>query len=1233
MRNDHVHQSQGDAHGEGRQIRRKHGGRPGNEEVTSPEATSTGTILFFDRGENANENALREPTNPAEQKKPPTQNNSDHRNDHKNRSRNRNKIKKKKKDSNKEKKKTKNGKKNKTKRSKKNSGAKSSKSSSSKSSKSSSKSRKLTNAPTLSPTYPIQLSVQPNLVMGLFGITELTESEVVTFEEQTANFMQDFYNYDAGAIFDVVATVEVTDTFLEASDMVGGQRFLQDNPLIVKYTTEITYRTSDPNLDAQSLVSEPFASEESRNFFVDQYLKADGEFQDLSGISPIEFPQPTEYPTISPTFNPTIELDSDPDVIVNTTFHLSIVQDFLLNITASDTKEIEETTLKFLFDNVGGEAKFQPQRLTISEIASDNQIIKEGSGEEKLIETIAFKMNAMFSLKASFVEWIEEGQEGDDDIVEGSNEIEERQLFKSRAERFLAKGKCNANDYCECCLNGSINKNADSKTCKAAGCNRKRCKKKPPKNRRLSSVIEDSYNDISQIGTRKLEIDDNLYGRDFLEVIRQYTTNFKPNATKSILNATDTESVATCSSSRYADSTNSSSFACDVYEVNNCEDNEDIDFERDEQICSSAQPSTSPTNFPSSSPTISSMPTFSSRPTPAVSYCVSSTFFDGFESGSFPEYPWQTGGNGSWRITDNRTYEGSYSITTPNFEGIQVPVSSNATIQTCPEFPGGNLTCKLLAGVQSPYDAFFLYIDGQFRGSWSSWDDFTTLATIVPPGYHIIDFQYVYYGYDSEPSPPDRLGAVWIDNVAIVTSSPTQPPAYIAPSRQPTATPFPSIAPVTGSIPTRHPVASCNNVPKAIYDTVRSVYWVEDEQELSEYKDAEFGYSISMWGNVTVIGAPGAKSGINHPGAVYVFEYKLNDPSDGVYRWIFIEKLTPSVSDGDRVGESVSIFGEFLVVGAPFNDQMAVNGGLAHVFRRQEGSETFQQLVTLISPAPQENAFFGISVVVDEDGDVAVGAVGERSFRGTCYVFGRVLSNWNLVQTFQPDVASAPDIGNFGWSLAMDRSFLVVGAPYENASGSVFIYEEQTTDSWVFTDQISPVDGGAGDLFGLSVDFDSGNLIVGSPFASTSQVADAGRVYHYLLSPLAGASFSSRIDAVESVYETTGVNFGFSVSLSGNLLLIGCPFSTLDNIGSAHLFYQEGGDQWLFSQIILDNPVVENFRDSLFGFSVAVNLNHVLVGMPLFDDVNPSDDSSVEDSGAALFFEVAEINECVNSSN
>ncbi len=77
----------------------------------------------------------------------------------------------------------------------------------------------------------------------------------------------------------------------------------------------------------------------------------------------------------------------------------------------------------------------------------------------------------------------------------------------------------------------------------------------------------------------------NLWGLDFLDVVRKYTTSFEPLEVKSILNATSTESVAACNADRYAESANGDAFECRVYEANNCGENEDIDFRPDDQVC------------------------------------------------------------------------------------------------------------------------------------------------------------------------------------------------------------------------------------------------------------------------------------------------------------------------------------------------------------------------------------------------------------------------------------------------------------------------------------------------------------------------------------------------------------------------------------------------------------------------------------------------------------------------
>lgn len=169
------------------------------------------------------------------------------------------------------------------------------------------------------------------------------------------------------------------------------------------------------------------------------------------------------------------------------------------------------------------------------------------------------------------------------------------------------------------------------------------------------------------------------------------------------------------------------------------------------------------------------------------------------------------------------------------------------------------------------------------------------------------------------------------------------------------------------------------------------------------------------------------------------------------------------------------------------NDQFGINSGAAFVFERVEGGNTFTQLATLYSPSPAVSALFGWSVAVNAVGDIAIGARGDRIAQGSVYVYQKAGANsqWNLIDTLAPDVTSdPPNVGNFGWSLAFDTNFLVVGAPNEgvgaNKIGAIFLYEKTAAGTLRFVDTKYPADGNAGDLFGFSVDIDESTLVVGS---------------------------------------------------------------------------------------------------------------------------------------------------------
>lgn len=185
-----------------------------------------------------------------------------------------------------------------------------------------SKSNKKTSAPTHSPTdVSVVDATRIGLKMGMYGIEEMPEDDQALYEQRTAAYIQDFYNENMRDgphgiyVFDVEASVEVTfveeppeDTPLRNRRRLedpGGNDDCQGDPLTVTYTMALSYRTTDPNLNPNFVFAAPFGPADFREYYRDNYLKADGEFEGLTCSSQVEFPE-----TDSPTSSPSTETDS-----------------------------------------------------------------------------------------------------------------------------------------------------------------------------------------------------------------------------------------------------------------------------------------------------------------------------------------------------------------------------------------------------------------------------------------------------------------------------------------------------------------------------------------------------------------------------------------------------------------------------------------------------------------------------------------------------------------------------------------------------------------------------------------------------------------------------------------------------------------------------------------------------------------------------------------------------------
>ena len=178
-----------------------------------------------------------------------------------------------------------------------------------------------------------------------------------------------------------------------------------------------------------------------------------------------------------------------------------------------------------------------------------------------------------------------------------------------------------------------------------------------------------------------------------------------------------------------------------------------------------------------------------------------------------------------------------------------------------------------------------------------------------------------------------------------------------------------------------------------------------------------FGSSVSLSGDVALVGAPNNDAGGSNSGAAHLFDTKT-----GALLHTF---LNPTPDDSDFFGRSVSLSGDIALVGSLNDDAGEVNSGAAHLFDAKTGA----LLHTFLNPTPDDSDLFGISVSLS--GDLAlVGAVGDDAGEvnsGAAYLFDT--NTGALLQTFLNPTPAPRD--GFGAPVSLSESGVLVGANTE----------------------------------------------------------------------------------------------------------------------------------------------------------------------------------------------------------
>ena len=350
-----------------------------------------------------------------------------------------------------------------------------------------------------------------------------------------------------------------------------------------------------------------------------------------------------------------------------------------------------------------------------------------------------------------------------------------------------------------------------------------------------------------------------------------------------------------------------------------------------------------------------------------------------------------------------------------------------------------------------------------------------------------------------------------------------------------------------------------------------------------------FGSSVSVSGDYAVVGAP---SGQYNSGSAYIF---VRDGEN----WLQQAKLLPDGQELDHFGNSVSISGDYCIVGAHQDDDSGIYSGSAYIFAR-DGNNWTQQAKLLASDGDAYDSF-GYQVSICDDYAI-VGARGDDDKgidSGSAYIFVRGGNNWLQQAKLTASDGTAWDL--FGSSVSISGDYAIVGDPNDAdngySSGSAYIFGRDG-ENWLQQTKLLPSDNEEWDHFGNSVSISGDYCVVGALFDD-----DNGSTYIFVRDGDNWTQQAKLTAADGQQYD----NFGSSVSVSDDYAIVGAKGYDGNgyNSGSAYIFVRDG-DSWL-QQTKLTASDSEQF--DYFGFSVSISGDECIVGA-LLDDDNGSESGS-----------------------
>jgi choice-of-anchor B domain-containing protein len=281
-------------------------------------------------------------------------------------------------------------------------------------------------------------------------------------------------------------------------------------------------------------------------------------------------------------------------------------------------------------------------------------------------------------------------------------------------------------------------------------------------------------------------------------------------------------------------------------------------------------------------------------------------------------------------------------------------------------------------------------------------------------------------------------------------------------------------------------------------------------------------------------------------------------------------------------GQTILVAGDEILVGESL---FANQPGYVYVYRK-DASGKWVETARLQASDAENNDHFGRTLAIAE-GDLLVGSTISRE-SGALYVFQRTPEgNWRETASMVPSDARPEN--SFGRVGATDgRIVMMADWAADSSRGHVYVFAKQN-GAWRETQKLVASDAQPNGWFGSSLSIAGDRVVIGS------SARNQGRGGAYLFTRAAGGNWqeATRIAAPDT---TAGLQFGASVALVANTLVVGAPGADRF-LGALYVYTPDAsGTNWTMASKIA--PPAGVTPTGSFGSELEVVGEEIWVGAP-----------------------------------